>query len=40
MLWPMHCQKPDLTSNDISHFRIVKPKNAPEKVYGVDVVDR
>jgi len=35
----MHCQKTDLTSNEILDFRIVKPKNAPEKVYGVDVVD-
>jgi len=30
----LHCQKTDLTSNEISDFRMVKPKNAP---YGVDV---
>jgi len=36
----MHCLKTDLTSNEISDFRIVKPKYAPNTIYGVDVVDR
>jgi len=32
--------KTDLTYNKISDFTIVKPKNAPKTVYGVDVIDR
>jgi len=33
----MHCQKTDLTSNEIADFKTVKPKK--EKVYGIDVTD-
>jgi len=36
----MHCVKTDLTSNEILDFRIVKPENVPERVYGVDIVGR